>query len=284
MATIYVLPSADTTVYQLLPCQNFYLRPRMLAGTHCNQSLAYMLLRFPVGAALPLGATLVDASLVLNFTRAHRTSSQTEYGLYRVLSDWSAARVTWLTRPPFDGTPATTFPSPFPGPLRIDVTNLAQSWANGENANLGLLIRGLGRLPRDNLIEAATVNAVNSDTWPRLRLDYVLPTPVIQPEFINIQAILIVPPGGTADEVQDVSLLELVTVIATNQGPDTVDVHLEVSADDVNYVPSGSIRTLAVGATVNLVADIFARYLKVAASDNGAGGATVDVFFQGQLY
>lgn len=283
MPIIYLLPEADTTVYQLLPCQNFALRSRMLAGHDADGSESYMLIRFALDTILPPGSTVIDASMLLFFTYTQRTSDQTEYGVHRILSEWSPTRVNWFTRPLYEQTPALTFSSPFPGSLRLDVTELVQAWQTGGAANLGLLIRGLGSLPRGNFIRAATINATDSDSWPRLRIDYLLPTPVVAPEFVNLQDILEVPAGGSAEEVQDVSLWRLATVSVSNQGPDAVEAHLEISADGSNYVQTGATRTVQSGETVNLVADIFARYLKVVVTDVGGNGATVEVYYQGQI-
>lgn len=283
MPTMYLLPQTDTFVYQFKPCRNYSRRSRMLAGRTCNGSLSYLLLRFGLRRALPVGASLVSASLLLTVTKSFSREPTPEYAVLRILSRWSSARVNWRSRPIYDPTPAATFVSPVVGTENIDVTSLVQSWLSGEDTNLGLLIKGIGSRCRRTFFTVSTVNSLNSDNWPRLMLQYVLPSVVVSPEFINIYRNLNVPSGGSTNEVQDVSLLGLVTVSVTNNGPDSVNVHLEISTDGINYVQSGSTRTIVNRATVNLIADTFVRYLKVVIVDVSVNGADVDVYYQGQI-
>lgn len=255
----------------------------MMAGKSCRGSFCYMLLRFGIKRALPVGATLVNASLQLTVTESFSSELTPEYAVLRILSRWSPTRVKWSNRPIFDLVPQATFPAPTSGLLSINVTTLVQSWLSGASANLGLLIKGSGCLRRGTFFRTATRNSLNSDNWPRLILQYVLPSVVVSPEFINIYHNFNVPNGGSTYEVQDVSLLSLVTVNVTNNGPDSVDVLLEISADGVNYIQSGSTRTVANGDTANLMSDTFLQYLKVVIADGSTNGANVDVYYQGQI-
>lgn len=286
MQTEYVRAQWDTFIYQLDPNRNYSDRDYMSAGRDINGSLSYMLLNFGLKQALPKGSTIVSADLLLTLINVFSATVAPLYGLHRIQEVWSPTVVTWSNCPLYDPVAITTFNSPPPGLLTLDITTLAQQWLSGEYEELGVLIKGDSSFNAGTFARAATTEREDSDQWPRIRVVYNMPAVVIgpiQPEFINTHVNLLVPAGGSTSNVQDVSLMSLVSAIVTNNGPDVVGVHLEISADGSNYIVSGSTKTIAAGGTTNLVADIFALYLKVVVVDNSTGGSVVDIYYQGQI-
>lgn len=286
LPTIFISAAADTFVYQRYPRNNYVDRAFMSAGrSECNR-LGYMLLLFQPSQALPREASITNAELRLMVITAISTTPSTTYSLHRVQSRWSASTVTWNSMPMFDSTPVASFASPSLGLLSNNVTGLVSAWSSGERSQLGLLIKNSTTFNANTYIQSATVNARNSDNWPRLKIEFTLPAVSIgsiTPQFANELVNMPVPASGTAEHEKDVSLYSLVTVLVTNLGPGAVDVYLELSPDGVNYVQEGAVTFIEANDTAALVSGIFARYVKVVAIDHAGQGASLDIFFQGQI-
>lgn len=283
MPISYLTANGDSFVYQFHPDRNYGQSGHMSAGRDTNGSLGYMLLTFSLRSALPAGSVITGASLMLSVISSLQPAAPVVYEVLRVKSRWSAKSVTWDTLPLYEPVPETSFASPAIGPLQVDVTPLAQGWLSGRYAEYGVLIAARGYPSPGTYFQAATVNSLDTDGWPRLSVDHALPFVTIAPTFINRHVSLSVPAGGRTEHTQDVSLAGMMTVAVGNNGPDAIAVHLEVSADGLRYIPSSSLRTIADGGSVELAADLFARYLRVVLEDTGSSGAVADVYFQGQI-
>lgn len=283
MSNVYLPAAGDTFVYQFHPDRNYGQSEHMSGGRDTNGSLGYMLLSFAVRSALPPGSSIGYAALVLSVTNSFQPAAPVAYDVLRVKSNWSARSVTWDTLPLCEPTPQASFASPAIGVLNVDVTPLAQDWLSGLYAERGVLIRARGYPSPGTYFQAATVNARDTDNWPRLSIDHTLPFVTIAPTFTNHHTNLTVPAGGEATYTRDVSLAGIMTVAVSNNGPDAIAVHLEVSADGLRYVPSSSLRSIPSGGVSELAADLFARYLRVILQDSASNGASADIYFQGQI-
>ncbi|MDP3487853.1 MAG: DNRLRE domain-containing protein, partial [Bacillota bacterium] len=264
---------------------NYVRRHFMSAGRWSSGQLGYMLMKFSARSRLPVGAIITNAELCLYVVTAFSASILPIYGVHRIMQRWSSSAVNWASRPIFDTVPVSTFSSPALGLLSTGITSLVEQWVSGESCEVGLLIKGDTAFNSNNYFQAATVNSVNCDGWPRLKIDYSTPAVVIgtiTPQFINDYVNLPVPPSGSAEHEKDVSLLNLVTILVTNNGPSSVELHVEISPDGTNYMPEGSSITITSSATEALVSGLFARYVKVVAKDLNGLGADLEIYYQGQ--
>lgn len=285
MPTLYISATADTFVYQHFPHNNYVNRDFMSAGRSSYGQLGYILVNFSPQSRLPVGATITSAELLLYVLTTFSASTAPVYGVHRIQQTWSASTVNWANRPLYDSAAVTTFASPVLGLLTIGVTSLIEQWVSGQSCEAGLLIKNENEFNANTYFQAATVNRKNCDFWPRLKIDYSTPAVAIgsiTPQFINDYINLLVPASGSAEHEKDVSLLNLVTILVTNNGPSAVEVHLEISPDGTNFVPEGRTITVYASTTEALVSGLFARYVKVVADDLNGIGANLDIYYQGQ--
>ncbi len=283
MATIFLPARGDTFVYQFLPYRNYARSRHLSTGRDRNGSLGYTLINFDLQSVLPVNASITSAQLLLTLYDVQQPNLQATYKVCRITSRWHWRNVTWCTLPFFDPNPLLVFPSPDIGLLSLDLTTLAQKWLSGEHAELGVLISP-AESARGAYFKAYSSNATKSDRWPQLMVEYTLPEAIITPpSFVDNHSELIVPANDTRQLTQDVSLTRIMTVLITNSGPGTVTAHLEISADGNNFVSSSAPRVIQPSETDRLVADIFARYLRVVITNTTGAQALVDVYFQGQI-
>ncbi len=107
--TVYLTPSADTTLLQAFPSNNFGGQLYFNSGTTQTYTRNRGLLKFDIAAHLPANAKITLASLTLEVTGAtvetdHDTPSTFE--LRRMLRDWGEGNKSG--QPPSLGAPATT--------------------------------------------------------------------------------------------------------------------------------------------------------------------------------
>ncbi|HHW99377.1 MAG TPA: DNRLRE domain-containing protein [Firmicutes bacterium] len=283
MATIFLPARGDTFVYQFCPYRNYSRSRHLSVGQDINGSLGYTLINFRLQSALPVNASIQSARLLLTLSNVQQANSQTIYKVCRIIDNWYWRAVTWRTCPRFDPNALLEFPSPPVGLLSLDLTTAAQKWLSGEYAELGLLICA-AQPTRGAFFQAYSTNEPNSDRWPQLMVEYTLPeATVAPPTFVDNHTQLVVPASGTGDVTHDVSLTRIMTVMITNDGPGTVSAHLEISADGTNFISSSAPRLIAPLGTDRLMADVFARYLRVVLTNVIGGDANVNVYFQGQI-
>jgi hypothetical protein len=279
--TLYLAPVGDTFVSQRRAQRNYVRRTFIAAGRDEDGYRAASLIVFRVRGALPAGATITEGKLLLTVIDAFAHTPQPTYGVYRVLSRWRATAVTWSSRPAFAAVPVSTFPHPPLGVLSIDVTRLAGDWFAGRSAEFGVTIRARSVFAVNTYFCAASVNAADSDTWPRLKLNYTLPAISVAPRFVDEHYTLAVAGLSTAFHDIDVSLFNPVSVWATNNGPGDALTQLLISPDGVNFVPDSPSYALAANQTVSMVASVFSQYLRVMVTTTGINEARIALRCQG---
>jgi murein DD-endopeptidase MepM/ murein hydrolase activator NlpD len=129
---------ADVMVLGHLPNRNWAVHPDLSISLWDSDRV---LLRF--GSVMPRdGESLLKAELVLD-VRLSRTPPKDpfELGVYHVLERWNEKTAKWDNQPEFDPEPkATAEVQPREGKLRIDVTELVQSWI-AQRSNHGMLLK-----------------------------------------------------------------------------------------------------------------------------------------------
>ncbi|NLW16070.1 MAG: DNRLRE domain-containing protein [Firmicutes bacterium] len=284
MPTIFLPARGNTFVYQFRPYQNYSRHQHLSVGRDFNGSLGYTLINFRPQSVLPANATILNAQLLLRVQNVKQTDTQATFKVCRIISNWNWRWVTWRTCPEYDSNPLQVFPTPSTGLLNLDLTSLVQKWHSGEYAPLGLMILGASNLARGTFFQIHSTNAPNSDYWPQLMIEYTLPqTVVAPPTFVNSHGNITVPANDTRDMVIDVSDTRIMTAIVTNEGPSSVSAHLEISADGINYVSSSAPRLVQPADTTRLVADVFARYLRVVITNTTDTDTRVIIYCQGQI-
>ena len=258
----------------------------MLSGRDAQGYHGMSLITFPVRSAVPAGATITGGELRLHVVSTNSHSISPLYGVFRILQTWDASRVTWASRPSYDAIPLHTFPQPSLGALSLDITRVVADWSLGLGAQLGVLIGAHSELSPNTIFHVASVNATHSDTWPRLKVTYAMPAlsvATIYPQFVDDQHTLTIPSLGSAKHDKNVSLMNPVTVWATNYGPDAAQIQLFNSPNGENFVAEGPVYTLVTNETVGMVAAVFSKYLRVMATAVGPSGAIVNLHYQGQI-
>lgn len=281
MPTLYLAPSGDTFVSQRHAQRNYVRNTFISAGRDEDGYRSVSLIVFRVRGALPAGATITKGELLLTVVDAVAHTSQPTYGVYRVLERWRATAVTWGSRPAFAAVPITTFPHPPLGVLNIDVTAPAADWFSGMSAEFGVIIRARSVFDANTYFRAASVNAADSDTWPRLKLNHTLPAMSVAPRFVDEHYTLAVAGQSTAFHDIDVSLMNPVSVWVTNNGPGDAVTQLLISPDGTNFVPDSPSYALGVNMTVSMIATVFSQYLRVMVTTTGINEASITLRCQG---
>jgi hypothetical protein len=129
---------ADTEVWQGSPSENRGTEPLMSAGydrhTEENRLRQRAPLRFDISSFLPSGTTIHTAALWLYMAGYCDVGSST-FRVYRVAEDWSELTATWNNQPSYAegyGSTVISVGTAASGWYQFDVTNLVQSWVNGD--------------------------------------------------------------------------------------------------------------------------------------------------------
>lgn len=150
---------ADVMVLAHIPDRNWRVHPDLSISL---RDFDRVLLRF--GSVKPrVGQALQKAELVLDARlSAIPPKDSFELGVYRVLERWDESTAKWDNQPAFEPTPkATADVRPRDGILRIDVTELVESWIE-QGANQGMLLKvtspmavGTGQSSNEQIAETA---------------------------------------------------------------------------------------------------------------------------------
>ncbi len=147
-ATSVYYPSDDTTVQEgasNAPAPNqaylgvgYYNSSSIWANGRIRSYLRFDL------STLPANANITSATVRLYHAGGADYPGQTRSTtFYRVTGNWNEASLTWNNRPGYAesiGSVATTYS--YQGWVSLDLTNLVRTWANGSQANYGLIAIG----------------------------------------------------------------------------------------------------------------------------------------------
>lgn len=153
-----------------------------------------MLLRFDL-SAIPSGAIVTNARMQLYFG-SRSTADTINAAVYAVKRPWIEDQATWYQAaagqawgvsgandPVSDrlDTPAAMTTLSQVGWATWSLTALAQEWVSGSVPNEGVLIRGEDGIHPYVRYEAHSGEHSDSGKWPRLLVDYYIPTPTPTP-------------------------------------------------------------------------------------------------------
>lgn len=171
-STVTLTPAADTSVASNRPTTNFSAAVELgVAASNFTAPIqSHALLRFDL-TAIPAGSIIQRAELRLYQNNANGAKSWT-LAVDRITQNWSAATVTWDSRPPADVT-GLTFVSSTPTDLWVtaDVRPLVENWFYQpfRYGNYGLLIHG------DNSSASRVFDSSEGRNPPELVIDYTPP-------------------------------------------------------------------------------------------------------------
>lgn len=166
-----ILSDKDTYISQWYPDNNFSTSIALFVSQYRQVGDDYRsLLQFDL-STLPATIAIEKAELELTMYRNEIVSNTISVNGYRLLNSWQDNSVTWNTQPPYnpisDGSTAVSGNTPL-GPVRIDITALAQGWFNGTIPNNGLIVRGDEQT--NSLLGFRSSNYLISSERPRLIL------------------------------------------------------------------------------------------------------------------
>lgn len=103
--TVYLRPSADTTLHEYFPDNNLGAQIHFNAGTTQNGPRTRGLMAFDIAAAIPPGSTINSVSLTLEVVgQPVDGDAPSNFGLHRMLVGWGEGAGSG--NPPFLGRPA----------------------------------------------------------------------------------------------------------------------------------------------------------------------------------
>ncbi|MGE5543606.1 MAG: DNRLRE domain-containing protein [Bacillota bacterium] len=128
------------------------------------------LLQFDL-SSLPSSVAIEKAEIELIMYRNEIILNTIPVTVHRLLDNWLENSVTWNNQPPFSPIPdgsVTISNDTQNGPIRIDITALAQGWFDGTISNNGILVKGNEQA--NSLVGFRSTNYIFSSDWPRLIL------------------------------------------------------------------------------------------------------------------
>jgi hypothetical protein len=165
---VELIPTDDARIQGGAPDAN-YRSGQLWINT---EAAHYSLLKFDL-TALPAGATIESARLVLRYTGNYTGERTVELG--RVDSAWSEETVTWNSDLAITwGGPSAPVDGAVPSDVEWDVTGLVERWQEGTAANEGFAMRGQGNGPGKLFHSKET----SSEFPPRLVIEYTAPVRV----------------------------------------------------------------------------------------------------------
>lgn len=179
---------ADAEVRQANPNQNFGIDPVLGVGysdaidnkviTLTRRSL----LHFAIATHLPTGTVIHQAMLRLY---VHQSCDVTvppylPYSIHRITTPWKEMSVTWNNQP---STVAASGPIDIPPTVdtyTFDVKDLVQSWVDGQQPELGLMLQGPEAAPVGCAFRTFLSKGGGGFKFaPELIVDYSLPAPTL---------------------------------------------------------------------------------------------------------
>jgi hypothetical protein len=175
-AEIWLTPAMDVYIAEFYPDKNFCDSPFLYSNRFQGCGDIYrFLLKFDLCSLecnfIPPNSTIKYAHLLLPVDRNEVPCENTLY-VYRVFQDWCECGVTWNNQPgiasPAEGKVKVS--AGFFGTLKIDITNLVESWYDGFYKNFGVLLTCDESF--DSLLGFFSTRYPNSDVSPRIRIGY----------------------------------------------------------------------------------------------------------------
>lgn len=234
------VPNADAWIEESAPASNHGSDAdlRIQDGTGQRQ---IGLLRFDL-SALPSGARVVEATLLVHATESDRAGAVEVRALQ---ASWLEGSVTWaqIASAVDTGGSAVLPPQPSaPVDLRVNLSELAQAWANAPTSNFGIAL--VARSSSGLRTRVATREAASAQR-PVLRV--VVATSALS--LATIQAVSALPPGTTRTLIASGVRREQTGAELLLQTAGAVeDAYLDASSATLNYGSAVTLRVSRVGS------------------------------------
>src|SRR5688572_11745979 len=207
--SITLTPVADTSLFAIAPMNNMGAVQSLAAGNTATSETFRTLLKFDVSSAIPTGANVTSARLLLTVVKAPPSARSAEFALHRMLVDWgegnkgagsltgtgepaTSGEATWNSRfhpagdwsesggtagDDFVATSSATAPQSTTDQVNFDSSERlisdVQSWIDTPSTNFGWMLKEESEL---GMFTARRLGSREHPTAPpRLSLDYTLP-------------------------------------------------------------------------------------------------------------
>ena len=207
--SITLTPVADTSLFAIAPLNNMGAVHSLAAGNTARSETFRALLKFDVGSAIPTGANVTSARLLLTVVRAPASAQSAEFALHRMLVDWgegnkgagsltgtgepaTSGEATWNSRfhpagdwsesggtagDDFVATSSATAPQSITDQVNFVSSDRliadVQSWIDTPGTNFGWMIKEQSEF---GTFTARRLGSREHPTAsPRLSIDYTLP-------------------------------------------------------------------------------------------------------------
>jgi len=167
--------SADTRIEQATDV-NYGAETQTQTGQDVSGNLQRTMIKFDV-SSIPAGATVVSATLRL-YVESRQGITDSNVGLYSIVTDWEESSVTWNSSGGGGFDPAS-LAEPLVewsiGWKEWDVPpGLVHEWIDGVTDNYGLLLDYLGT-KKNNILRFATKEHTDPARHPQLVIEYIEP-------------------------------------------------------------------------------------------------------------
>lgn len=174
MAKLSLLPFQDVYISEWYANRNFGSKTALFVSQYLQPGDDYRsLLQFTLDT-IPSTSTIEKATLELMAYRNEVSGPPLNITVHRLLNNWNQHAVTWANQPKISKTPdsVVTILGETPNEkVYIDMTDLVRGWYEGFIPNNGLLLKGNER--SNDLVGFRSTNFDESDTWPKLHIQYV---------------------------------------------------------------------------------------------------------------
>ena len=185
--TVQIPAAADDCEIRSSTATTSYCGATSLAVGASSTSKRRSLLRFPVDSFVPRNVTVLSASVSL-YATARSTTAGFEVRAYRPTQPWTSA-ATWnryksgtnwtVAGGDFGSTSEGSNPivGSSLGRFSIDVTPIAQRWADKAIPNEGVLLKQTTEASPSNIVTLGSATAINTTQRPYLEITFDEPTP-----------------------------------------------------------------------------------------------------------
>lgn len=289
--TYNIMPSDDTYIDSSKPGRNFSDYMVSWLGAKNLLTEYRYLLRFDI-ECLPKYAEVLSCCLRLYVDFAGSSVTVSSITPYMIASDWDSSRVNWYTQPDiYEDIYSQSTPVKGIGWYKWDITSLFEKWYTGELCNYGILLKD--NLPQSNSDKRVVSSRNRKSTQiflrPYMNLNLRFPDchedVFISGRSFTEQSVSM----QTEDEYRhspgfNTSQQSNATFFIKNTGAFPAEVYIEISPNNMDFIPDGPVYEVAPGDIAALVPRLFSKYTHIACRSKHPGTSTsLQITMQGQV-
>lgn len=272
-----LVPIRDCYVNSSRPHQNYGRYRKLKAGSagagHYRSFLQFSLDWLPVTAAI------MSSKLRLFVIENDFPSTPKLINLHRVLNYWNGLTLTYDNSPLIGSAvdASQIIMAEIGVFVEWDVTDLVKGWFDGSIVNAGVAALSAEESGL-NLLEFSSGQAPDSSNWPRLEVNFEVPSAIVtvipEPIFTEDEETIITSDSDLYTASRDVSLQTMVTFFVENLGANPAAVQLQLSPDLITWYNEDSEVILNPGQVRAFVPTRFLKYARIKYRSANAGSPT----------